>query len=168
MATSPSDQNNKSVIAWLDRLQSSVRDVGQSGGARALLEPRKRTEDDSDVEEGGKQTQLQSVGSSTDEALLDSDGETVQPAFPDATVPLGLLADLSLNNKKSGKKKDNAKDAAGLLEEDLNDDNVGVANETYFMPGKSNVSDLPCLSTFLSLYRTCNRSRYKGVAYRTA
>ena len=42
------------------------------------------------------------------------------------------------------KKKDSGKEAAVLLEAELNDDNVGVANETYFMPG--NLSDRLFLS----------------------
>ena len=36
MATSPTDQNNQNVLAWLDRLQASVQSAGASGGAAAF------------------------------------------------------------------------------------------------------------------------------------
>ncbi|KAJ7208743.1 hypothetical protein C8J57DRAFT_1733997 [Mycena rebaudengoi] len=50
-------------------------------------------------------------------------------ALPGATGPLGMIADLSLRNGKGGK------GVLGELGEELNDDNVGVANAAYFMPG---------------------------------
>ena len=144
MATSPSDQTNNNVLAWLDRLQSSVRETGSSKISRAFLEPRNSTEEDSDADSDGKRTlsqsdinvRQQSSGPGNDDRLADSDNETVQTALPDSTVPLGLIANLSLSNKKKvGKKKTSGKEAAGLLEAELDDDNIGVANETYFMPG---------------------------------
>ena len=144
MATSPSDQTNNNVLAWLDRLQSSVRETGSSKIGRAFLEPRNPTEEDSDADSDGKRTlsqsdinvRQQSSGPGNDDRLADSDNETVQSALPDSTVPLGLIANLSLSNKKKvGKKKNSGKEAAGLLEAELDDDNIGVANETYFMPG---------------------------------
>ena len=36
MATSPSDQNNKNVLDWLDRLEDSVRTAGGSAGPSAF------------------------------------------------------------------------------------------------------------------------------------
>jgi len=143
MATSPSDQTNNNVLAWLDRLQSSVREPGSSKITREFLEPQKPKEEDSDADSDGKRTlsqsdiNLQSSGTGNDDYLADSDNETVQSALPDSTVPLGLIANLSLSNKKKkvGKKKDSGEEAAGLLEAELNDNNIGVANETYFMPG---------------------------------
>ena len=146
MATSPSDQTNNNVLAWLDRLQSSVREPGSSKITREFLEPQKPKEEESDADSDGKRTlsqsdiNLQTSGTGNDDKLADSDNETVQSALPDSSVPLGLIANLSLSNKKKvGKKKDSGKEGAGLLEAELNDDNIGVANETYFMPG--NVSD---------------------------
>ncbi|KAJ3485890.1 hypothetical protein NLJ89_g11859 [Agrocybe chaxingu] len=53
MATSPSDQNNRNVLAWLDRLQSSVRDAGNNKGtpyAFSELRNIDGIEDDSDNE----------------------------------------------------------------------------------------------------------------------
>jgi hypothetical protein len=161
MATSPSDQNNRNVLAWLDRLQSSVRDAGSRGGPGVFLNLRNQGDDDSDVESEAhkkllpSQEEDDSGGDCADGACAD-----VEKLLPDSHVPLGLIANLSLSNSKA-KKKNFAKD--GLLnEEDLDDDNVvcvfffvdapffcvgsdgfglffflkGVANDTYFMPGK--------------------------------
>src|SRR5260221_13655335 len=60
MATSPSDQTNTNVIAWLDRLQSSVREQGPSNVTQAFLEPRNSAEEDSDADSEGKRTLSQS------------------------------------------------------------------------------------------------------------
>lgn len=156
MATSPSDQNNRNLLAWLDRLQSSVRDAGKKGGPRAFLDVRNIDEpEESDPESESKRNQ---AGEAKDETsppadAEDTDADALQTSLPDSHVPLGLIADLSLSNSKAYRKKD-AKDAR-LAEEDYNDDNVvrsfrdlfrlnainpispqGVANATYFMPGK--------------------------------
>jgi len=48
MATSPSDQNKRNVLSWLDRLQSSVRDAGSSAGPDIFTELRNREEVESD------------------------------------------------------------------------------------------------------------------------
>ena len=140
MATSPSDESNQNVLAWLDRLQSSVREPGASKITRAFFEPRNAAEDDSDADSDGNQTLSQddiNTGNVNKEA--DSDGETVQSALPDSSVPIGLIANLSLSNTKKVSKRKEGKEGAGLLEEELDANNVGVANGAYFMPGK--VSD---------------------------
>lgn len=145
MATSPSDQTNQNVLAWLDRLQSSVRKPGPLNISQSFLKPQSTDiEEDSDADSDGQRTLSQkdintrrrSSGTGDNDKVTDSDSETVQSALPDSTVPLGLIANLSLSNKKKiGKKKDSGKETAGLLDDELNDDNIGVANETYFMPG---------------------------------
>jgi hypothetical protein len=167
MATSPSDQTNQNVIAWLDRLQSSVRDPGPSKITRAFFEPRNHTED-SDADSDGNLTLSQGdIAAGNDGKQADSDGDTVQSALPDSSVPIGLLANLSLSNKKKvGKKKDSGKETAGLLEAELNDDNIGVANETYFMPGKRLLIDLfLIMSSWLFNFRTRDRSRNQSIPY---
>ncbi|TFY54810.1 hypothetical protein EVJ58_g8640 [Rhodofomes roseus] len=73
MATSPSDHNNRNVIAWLDRLEESVQAAGSAN------------DDDAEAE-----------------------AEAKLQALPDATVPLGLLAHLSLDNPKTKKGKKRA------------------------------------------------------------
>jgi hypothetical protein len=128
MATSPSDQNNRNIIAWLDRLQASVRSAGDAGGERAFkLESRSKNPDDSDQESDHGRDE--DGGDGDDDTVLDP--ETLQ-ALPDSTVPLGLIANLSLSNSKAKASSHNG-DVAST--DTLDDDNVGVANETYFMPG---------------------------------
>jgi hypothetical protein len=167
MATSPTDQGNKNIIAWLDRLQASVRD--QPGG-KPIPGAFRLDARDGDSEEGSssdaatahkpRMTHAQKFGLVDDDlestlhshggsASGDDDDEPVQSSLPDSHVPLGLIANLSLSNnshstklraKAYGKDKSFGKEeAASLLleEENLDDDNVGVASETYFMPGES-------------------------------
>lgn len=141
MATSPSDQNNSNIIAWLDRLNSSVRTAGGHGGPKAFsLEARGKAEQaDSDNEESDHR-----AGDNKDDP--DDDGEEEESddlrGLPDTAVPLGLIANLSLSNSK-GRVKGNR----GLEVDDADDDNVGVANETYFMPGPA--TDLSIRATLI-------------------
>jgi len=131
MATSPSDHNNKNVLAWLDRLQSSIRDAGKKAGPQAFRELRdfENVEDDSEGESDGRaQAQIYALAAKDDE---DDDSDEIlrtetklQSSLPDAHVPIGLIADLSLSNNKANRKKDKPKEGAVLSEEDLNDDNV--------------------------------------------
>lgn len=129
MATSPSDSNNGNVLAWLDRLQSSVRDAGKQVGPRAFSNPRDRTDEESDADSESKRTHtrglLGGLKEEVDESGLDNaaqDSEKLQSSLPESHVPLGLIADLSLSSNKSKRKKDQGKESA--LNEDLNDDNV--------------------------------------------
>ncbi|KIM44248.1 hypothetical protein M413DRAFT_443269 [Hebeloma cylindrosporum] len=160
MATSPSDHNNRNVLAWLDRLQSSVREAGQKAGPKAFLELRNLdgVEEESDAESESKRTQVElgmgggDKNSSTTATAKGGDGATqrdeeeeqdkLQSSLPEAHVPLGLIADLSLSNNKANRKKEGK-----VNEDDLNDDNVGVANETYFMPGPA--TDLGIRATLI-------------------
>ncbi|KAF8804042.1 hypothetical protein BYT27DRAFT_7194756 [Phlegmacium glaucopus] len=155
MATSPSDQNNKNILAWLDRLQSSVRDAGKKAGPQAFRDLRdfENVEDDSEGESDSRtQAQIYASAAAKDDGDDNSDEilrtETkLQSSLPEAHVPIGLIADLSLSNSKANRKKDKPKEGAALSEEDLNDDNVGVANETYFMPGPA--TDLGIRATLI-------------------
>ncbi|KAF5391201.1 hypothetical protein D9757_003162 [Collybiopsis confluens] len=173
MATSPSDSSNHNVLAWLDRLQSSVKNAGGTGGPGAFtLDGRQNSkeavddDDDSEGEDHGRSggrrlTHAQRFGlvpvdsiREEDEAghsengrgrsdsVNNGDDDTLQSTLPDSHVPLGLIANLALSdnkkNRASKRHKDDARDMAEILDEDnLDDDNVGVANETYFMPGPS-------------------------------
>lgn len=130
LATSPSDQNNRNVIAWLDRLEESVQAAGRSAGVEAFkIESRPRASpgdgDESD-EDGGDDTERGTAHGDED----DDDVQAKLQSLPDATVPLGLLAHLSLDNPKSrkSKKRGNA--------EGSDNEEVGVANDAYFMPGR--------------------------------
>lgn len=131
MATSPSDQNNRDVLAWLDRLQSSVRDAGKKAGPRAFLDTRNsrnNEEDDSDAESDNRtHAQVYGLVAPDDDEVAGNcdlsaeEVENLQSSLPDSHVPLGLIANLSLSNNKAKGKKDHKE---GLSEEDLNDDNV--------------------------------------------
>ncbi|KAG5643990.1 hypothetical protein DXG03_009280 [Asterophora parasitica] len=151
MATSPSDQNNKDILAWLDRLQSSVRAAGGKGGADAFKDLRgtAAVDDDSDGEETHGQPFLTAPLDDDDTNTVGGE-ESVAPvdklsSLPDSDAPLGLIANLSLSNTKPRPKKD-ANDIAAA-EENLDDDDVGVANETYFMPGPA--TDLGIRATLI-------------------
>ncbi|KAL0066966.1 hypothetical protein AAF712_005955 [Marasmius tenuissimus] len=167
MATSPSDTGNRNVMAWLDRLQSSVQNAGGKIGTKAFkLDGRgdgNEEEEESDKEDNMTHAQRyglvdrDAVGTDSDEAQdgNDEDGDDskntrrLQSSLPDSHVPLGLIANLSLSNTtKRASKKDGAGGGANgkkedLLDDtDLDDDNVGVANETYFMPGPATDLDI--------------------------
>ncbi|KAH9024620.1 fungal-specific transcription factor domain-containing protein [Lactarius pseudohatsudake] len=124
MATPSSDHHRDTVIAWLDRLQSSVRSPPvRSGPAKNpfKLDTHAGESEDSDDE----QTQQQHVPPR--QADID--------AYADDAVPIGLLANLAISTSKdrpavSAEKKgrDNADD---------DDDDVGVASRRFFMPGPS-------------------------------
>ncbi|CDO69738.1 hypothetical protein BN946_scf184697.g10 [Trametes cinnabarina] len=138
MATSPTDQNNQNVIAFLDRLQASVSTVGSSAMNAFKLDSRASTEeksDDSDDEgQNGDINELTERGSAHDQDDADDeplkDAEDKPQALPDQTVPIGLIAKLSLENRKRPKRA-----AAKPKDNESSDDDVGVANETFFEPG---------------------------------
>ncbi|KAG6333341.1 hypothetical protein ID866_5747 [Astraeus odoratus] len=139
MATSPSDKDNVRIVDWMDRLQSSTRPPGKPCPSRTdvlreLRNSYRSTEDaamdDSDESEDGGET---AEGEET---------EKMTSSLPDAAVPIGLLADLSLDNDKDKGKGRSRPSAGGLdsarAKSDDDDDNVGVANKGYFMPGPAN------------------------------
>ncbi|KAF9074255.1 hypothetical protein BDP27DRAFT_1317542 [Rhodocollybia butyracea] len=182
MATSPSDSTNRNVLAWLDRLQSSVRNAGGKGGPGAFtLDSRYNEngeeEDESESEDQGRGSgrtlthaqrfglvpvdnigddedlgQENGIAGQGDDNGENGDDDAIQPGLPDSHVPLGLIANLALSNNKkvraSKKHKEDGKDLIEALDEDnLDDDNVGVANETYFMPGPA--TDLAIRATLI-------------------
>lgn len=175
MATSPSDSGNQNVIAWLDRLQSSVQSAGGKIGTKAFkLDGRGEGNDEEESDNEDTMTHAQRYGlvdpnarnTDSDEGQdgNDEDGDDskntrrLQSSLPDSHVPLGLIANLSLSNNTSKRmgKKDGARGGLNgkkedLLDDtDLDDDNVGVANETYFMPGPA--TDLDIRATLIEEY----------------
>lgn len=152
MATSPSDSDNQNVRAWLDRLQTSVGQAGGTVGPDAFKSLRgglpATSDDDSDNEDTQDMDRTQAddddhtVGAGEDLRQL----EDKPFSLPDSHVPLGLIANLSLSNTKTKSTKRDQKDLAAA-EENLDDDDVGVANETYFMPGPA--TDLKIRATLI-------------------
>ncbi|KAF7291885.1 hypothetical protein MIND_01213800 [Mycena indigotica] len=144
MATSPSDTTNRNIIAWLDRLQASVRsgqamEASSSAATFAAL-----ARDTAATIDGAIRVSKNSFDGSEDDDLKpntdDDDGteEGDGSVLPDASVPIGLLANLSLSSTKE-KKSQRTQENGNPKEDadDLDDDNVGVANASYFKPGPS-------------------------------
>jgi hypothetical protein len=76
-----------------------------------------------------------------EETTEEEEAERVRSALPDAAVPIGLLANLSLDTDKDkvkGRGRQAASASSSTVEPEDNDDNVGVANKEYFMPGPAN------------------------------
>ncbi|KAI0773153.1 fungal-specific transcription factor domain-containing protein [Trametes elegans] len=137
MATSPTDQNNQNVIAFLDRLQASVQSAGSNAGLNAFrMDARAdRNSDDSDEdtqhEPGAHEpTERGSPQADEDDEPL-RDAEDQPQALPDQTVPIGLLAKLALDNNKKKPRRSSAKPK----DNESSDDDVGVANVGFFEPG---------------------------------
>lgn len=123
LAISPSDRDNVRVVDWMDRLQSSTQQSGQATAARMEIihEMRRSGEIPSSVpgaaaSSGGGVFRSSSAGDhatimdDSDDAVEDAeegtteeeDAEKARSALPDVTVPIGLLANLSLD--KEGEK----------------------------------------------------------------
>ncbi|TFK71035.1 hypothetical protein BDN72DRAFT_493272 [Pluteus cervinus] len=152
MATSPSDTTNSNVLAWLDRLQASVSTAGGKVGPNAFKLDTRGIQDIAEEEESEDEdpATVGVISPSEDEDADDEEEiDPMRSALPDSHVPLGLIANLSLSNKKSkGKGKKDPKGDA--LDDNLDDDDVvclGVANETYFMPGPA--TDLGIRATLI-------------------
>ena len=134
MATSPSDQNNRNVLAWLDRLQDSVRTAGRSAGPAAFnLESRgEEGEEESELESeddhgnaagDGERTERGSVG--TAGTVKVEEEEDKLHILPDDAAPLGLIAKLSLDSSSGSRRKGAAAAAAASSKGDeTDDDNV--------------------------------------------
>ena len=112
MATSPSDQNNRDIIAWLDKLQGSVQSAGIAAGDNAFkMDSRAKAEYESEQDSDEEY-----------DLVDDSDrGIDTMSSLPDPAVPLGLIAKMSLSNPKA-KASSNNGDIAST--DTLDDDNV--------------------------------------------
>lgn len=159
MATSPSDQNNHNVVAWLERLQASVdnQPSNKSVGGKVPSadtfrfkprEPKGLDDDDDEEDDGGGEG-----GGEDDE---DDEDDRVPDTVPDETVPYGLIANLALEASTHSRHAARARSRPTshlapspadpsanpnqVKEEEEDNDDVGVANEQYFVPGPA--SDL--------------------------
>ena len=108
-ATSSSDQHRQNVIAWLDRLQSSVRSPVRAPSATNPFQLDARAgkaggqSDESDEDQASQrhaQPRRASSGSEdtpvSPNTLVESD---IDP-YPDDAVPLGLLASLAISSSR--------------------------------------------------------------------
>jgi|SRR6267142_1649675 len=108
-ATSSADQHRQNVIAWLDRLQTSVRSPGRAGTATNPFQLDTRVgksggqSDESDEDQGSqKHAQPRRASSGSDDTpvspntLVESD---IDP-YPDDAVPIGLLANLAISSSR--------------------------------------------------------------------
>jgi len=124
MATSPSDQHNRNIVAWLDRMQSSLQPPQGKGGLATFkldsrpIPPPLHLDEDSDD------------GSDHNDDTKDAEGTPPDPekisSLPDSAVPLGLIATLSLSNtkaKNNGKSKSKP-EGDPVNPEDVDDDDV--------------------------------------------
>jgi hypothetical protein len=108
-ATSTTDQHRQNVIAWLDRLQSSVRSPGRAAATHPYQpDPRAvkgggQSDESEEEQASNKQAQPPRRGSSGSEdtplsphTLVESD---IDP-YPDDAVPIGLLANLAISSAR--------------------------------------------------------------------
>ncbi|KAJ7187010.1 fungal-specific transcription factor domain-containing protein [Mycena filopes] len=153
MATSPSDATNRNILAWLDRLQASVRSnaanetptaTNFASAAVASLMASKNASSSKSANFNSTNPNFasnpafeesdESEGGNEGEGDEEDDEAAELNALPDASVPLGLIANLSLSNNRRERRGGEASTREDELDE-LDDDNVGVANAGYFMPG---------------------------------
>jgi len=130
MATSPYDSNNKNVLDWLDRMETSVRMAGRSAGPGAYKDIRGGTTAIDDEDSGEEESHAKRFGlvpPDDDDQTVGHGEHTVadekMSSLPDSHVPLGLIANLSLSSNKGKKPRKESKDIAGA-EENLDDDDV--------------------------------------------
>lgn len=144
LATSPSDKDNIKIADWMDRLQSSTKPPSQPCPSRMEMLRELRESRNNAGGGGGGDNIIMEESDEMEEGNETTEGEETEKlrsALPDAAVPIGLLANLSLDKDKD-KGKGRARQGTGStstnakVEDD--DDNVGVANKGYFMPGPAN------------------------------
>ncbi|KAF9788176.1 hypothetical protein BJ322DRAFT_1001297 [Thelephora terrestris] len=134
-STSPSDENKESIVEWLEKLTASFNsDVKAAGGTMkshsfTFTSPVKDTASDTDSDGDGVTT-VPGEGAQGDLNSDDEDGsdsniaDKAAGALPDVTVPIGLIANLSLSNGRSSTKKNHN-----------DDEDLGYANPKYFNKG---------------------------------
>jgi hypothetical protein len=121
-ASAAVDPQSQNVVAWLDRLKTRP-----APAARASRSPGAAASDAESSFDAGDDDEDSAEG--TTASLVES-----ERLIPDQNFPVGLFANLSLSaTRKSTRIK--AAEAVLANPDAQNEDDVGVANETYFMPG---------------------------------
>lgn len=129
-ATSPSDSDNMNVVDWLDRLQASLKQPGMASPTdpdflRNLRNPSAVTVDDSEDDNPDAQ----------EGPVEEEDVEKVRNSLPDAAVPIGLLANLSLDKDKDkgkGRGRQGGNTGAGGTNTKPEDDDDNVVSNYCF------------------------------------
>ncbi|KAI9508712.1 fungal-specific transcription factor domain-containing protein [Russula earlei] len=143
-ATSSNDQHRQNVIAWLDRLRSSVRSPARSAPAANPFHLDTHAvkvagqSDESDEEPASQKRAQQRPPSSGSEDVPVSPNTLVESEidpYPDDAVPIGLLANLAISTSRDS--TSTALEKTRKENGAADDDEVGVANKSYFMPGPS-------------------------------
>jgi hypothetical protein len=137
MATPSSDHHRKTVIEWLDRLQSSVRSPPvRSGPAKNpfRLDGESEESDDDQTQQPKQQRVQRHASSGSDDSPLSPNTLVEQDidAYADDAVPIGLLESLAISSSKDAPVSAEKKGG-----ENADDDDVGVAGKQFFMPGPS-------------------------------
>ncbi|KAF8836497.1 hypothetical protein BDN67DRAFT_1014656 [Paxillus ammoniavirescens] len=138
LAISPSDKDNIKIVDWMDRLQTSTKPPGQPSPERLEMLRELR---DPGAGAGNAMDDSDDADDVDEETTEEEDAENVRNALPDAAVPIGLLANLSLDKDKEkvrGKGRQGGGTGSSAVKPEDDDDNVGVANKEYFMPGPAN------------------------------
>ncbi|KAI0048449.1 hypothetical protein FA95DRAFT_1490742 [Auriscalpium vulgare] len=159
MATPSTDHHRQNVIAWLDRLQSSVRTPGGRSGTSDLrtayrLGAARNAIAEDDESDGAEEHDGAEVDGELDareqhesdgppgsaHTLVDPELEAgAYPGLPDDAVPIGMLANLAISNSKDAVNM--GKKSAEPKREGDEEEEVGVANKQYFLPGPSHDLD---------------------------
>jgi hypothetical protein len=153
MAMSPSDENNRDILSWLDRLRSSLptsttrpipgpstlQNAGGSNPNAFSFDSRPKQQDGHDSE--GESPVLKSAsvhqklaaeygfnpansGQDDDDDITTAQGVEKLQSLPDENVPLGLIANLSLDDARTqGASVKQPGD--GITEDTLDEDIVG-------------------------------------------
>jgi hypothetical protein len=141
MATPSSDHHRKTVIEWLDRLQSSVRSPPVRSDPvknpfRFDIRAGESEESDDDQQTQQQQQHVQHRASSGSDDSPVSPNTLVEhdiDAYADDAVPIGLLASLAISSSKDSPPVSAEKKGG----ENADDDDVGVAGREFFLPGPS-------------------------------
>ena len=115
-STSPSDQNNQTVVDWLDKLTASfnsdVKSAGGTLGSQSFTFTSRPKDTNSDTDSDGDGiTAVLGKGAQGDPNSDDEGGSDpgttgkAAEALPDVAVPIGLIASLSLSNGNTSAKK---------------------------------------------------------------
>ena len=150
---SPEPAANKDVLAWIEKIQgASVRTAGGTGGANAFqLDTRAELEDpfhddaEDDDGAGAGENETEQEAEADVEPSEENKNKSKLHSLPEEAAPLGLIANLALRNTSPRKpsmgvvneEPSPAVAEAGSPEQaGENDNDVGVANVTYFLPGE--------------------------------